>query len=322
MIQPAEARNSSTAGGPFAIDYVLMAYVLATGVLWAVAGGARGLLMAAVHVVAAAGLLWFARVPVPRNRVLAFFRLFYPVAIAPIFYTELATLNQMLFPGYFDSAVQDWEAALFGSQLSMIADNPAVAYKWLSEALHTGYFSYYFIMPVAAAGALIAAGARASHRVTVTTALAFYVSYLCFAVFPVGGPRYEFQAIGGVIADGQVYQLVHRLLEGGSSRGTAFPSSHVAVSMGTWLATWGASRTLFWILAPFTISLALGTVYGRFHYGIDAAIGVLWAIAFYRSAPFLISRLGGPRQRATLTTPSGSNHTDDPGGRSPNGTTV
>jgi len=294
MTAPSAQRAPAREGGPFAVDYVLIAYVLATGVLWAVAGGSQGLLMAPVHVVAAAGLLWFARVPVPHNRVLAFFRLFYPVAIAPIFYTELATLNQMLFPGYFDSAVQDWEAALFGGQLSMIADNPAVAYKWLSEALHAGYFSYYFIMPVAAAGALVVAGARASHRVTVTTALAFYVSYLCFAVFPVGGPRYEFQAIGGVIADGHVYQLVHRLLEGGSSRGTAFPSSHVAVSMATWLATWGASRTLFWILAPFTISLALGTVYGRFHYGIDMAIGVLWAIAFYRSAPFLISRLGGP----------------------------
>ena len=280
--------------GPFAVDYVLIAYVLATGVLWAVTAGSRGLLMAALHLVAAAGLLWFARVPVPRNRVLAFFRLFYPVAITPLFYTELATLNQMLFPGYFDAAVQDWEAAIFGSQLSMIADVPALANKWLSEILHTGYFSYYFIMPVAAAGALAAAGARASHRVTTTTALAFYVSYLCFAVFPVGGPRYEFQAIGGAIADGPVYQLVHRLLEGGSSRGTAFPSSHVAVSMATWLATWGASRTLFWILAPFTISLALGTVYGRFHYGLDAAIGALWAIAFYRSAPFLVSRLGGP----------------------------
>lgn len=286
--------SRSRDGGPFAVDYVLIAYVLATGVLWAVAGGSRGLLMMLVHAVVAAGLLWFARVPVPRNRVLAFFRLFYPVAITPIFYAELATLNQLLFPGYFDSAVQEWEAVVFGSQLSMIADSPAFAHKWLSEVLHTGYFSYYFIMPVAAGGALLAAGARASHRVTVTTALAFYVSYLCFAVFPVGGPRYEFQAIGGVIAEGNVYQLVHRLLEGGSSRGTAFPSSHVAVSMATWLATWGASRTLFWILAPFTISLALGTVYGRFHYGLDAAIGALWAIAFYRSGPFLTSRLGGP----------------------------
>ena len=287
-------RAKSRQEGPFAVDYILIAYVLATGVLWVVGGGARGLLMAVVHVVVSAGLLWFAHLPVPRNRVLAFFRVFYPVAITPIFYAELATLNQLLFPGYFDAAVQQWEAGVFGRQLSMIADNPAVAFQWLSEILHTGYFSYYFIMPVAAAGALLAAGVRASHRVTVTTALAFYVSYLCFAVFPVGGPRYEFQAIGGVIADGQVYQLVHRLLEGGSSRGTAFPSSHVAVSLSTWLATWSASRTLFWILAPFAISLTLGTVYGRFHYGIDAAIGALWAVAFYRSGPFLIARLGRP----------------------------
>jgi membrane-associated phospholipid phosphatase len=293
---PAARMEDRGGGGPYAVDYVLIAYVLATGVLAAFAGGGRGLAMAAAHAVVAVVLLRLTRFPVPNARVLAFFRLFYPIAITPLFYAELATLNQMLFPGYFDAAVQNWEAAVFGRQLSMIADDPAFAHRWLSEILHTGYFSYYFIMPVAAAGALIAAGSRAAHRVTVTTALAFYVSYLCFAVFPVGGPRYEFVPIGGAIAEGGVYQMVHRLLESGSSRGTAFPSSHVAVSMATWLATWPASRALFWLLAPFTISLAIGTVYGRFHYGLDAAIGVLWAIVFYRLSPLLVSRLGGPER--------------------------
>ena len=59
-----------------------------------------------------------------------------------------------------------------------------------------------------------------------------------------------------------------------------------------WFSAGAVNRRTFWILAPFAVSLTLGTVYGRFHYGIDMAAGLVWASAAFLAAPPLIRRLG------------------------------
>jgi membrane-associated phospholipid phosphatase len=204
---------------------------------------------------------------------------------------ELATLNQLLFPGYFDPAVQVWEEALFGVQLSVKASD-WIPYRWVSEVLHFGYVSYYLIVPTALIAAWRAAGREGLERAAFTTALAFFLCYLCFAVFPVAGPRYDFAKITGPPSDGYVFGIVHTILESGSSKGTAFPSSHVGATVSAWLSGGAVNPRAFWILAPFAVSLTLGTVYGRFHYGIDMAAGLVFALTAFFAAPPLIRRLG------------------------------
>ncbi|MEN8160459.1 MAG: fused MFS/spermidine synthase, partial [Myxococcota bacterium] len=134
---------------------------------------------------------------------------------------------------------------------------------------------YYVIVPGAAVAAFLLKGPRALERASFTIALAFFVCYLSFSVFPVAGPRYDFPQIAGEASDGRLFWLVHTILESGSSKGTAFPSSHVAATISAWFATGRESKRVFWIMAPFAVSLALGTVYGRFHYGIDALVGLI-----------------------------------------------
>jgi membrane-associated phospholipid phosphatase len=164
--------------------------------------------------------------------------------------------------------------------------------RWFSEALHLGYVSYYLVVPAALIAAWRAAGKGGLERAAFTTALAFFLCYLCFAVFPVAGPRYDFPKITGPPADGVIFGIVHSILESGSSKGTAFPSSHVAATCSAWFACGSVNKRAFWILAPFAVSLTLGTVYGRFHYGIDMAAGLVWALAAFFAAPPLIRRLG------------------------------
>ena len=79
----------------------------------------------------------------------------------------------------------------------------------------------------------------------------------------------------------------------GSQSRTAFPSSHVAATLSAWFATGRESKRVFWIMAPFAVSLTLGTVYGRFHYGIDATIGLIVAMTAYLATPWLMRRLEG-----------------------------
>lgn len=285
-------RLRSLAATPHArpVDLLAAAYIAATAVIAVLSWSSTGLVIAGLHVVALAFVHLLGRVPVPSNRFLGFLRLAWPVAVTPLLYLELATLNQLLFPGYFDATVQVWEQALFGSQLSMVMSGWYDA-LWFSEMLHFGYVSYYLVVPVALIGGFYLGGADGLERVAFTTALAFFICYLCFAVFPVAGPRYEFVGIAGPQTDGFVFGLVHSILESGSSKGTAFPSSHVAATVSAWLAAGLVDRRLMWILAPFAVSLTIGTVYGRFHYGIDSAVGLGVAILAVAWTPRLMARL-------------------------------
>lgn len=282
--------------GPLAVDYLVLAYLTVTGLVALTSLSALGIGIAVLHAVGIGIVLRGSLLPLPSHRLALFFRLFYPVALTPLLYLELAPLNQLHVSGYFDATVMQWEEALFGTQLAM-AFSEWYGRLWFSEVLHLGYFSYYFIVPGAAATAYLLKGPRALERASFTIALAFFVCYLCFSVFPVAGPRYDFPPIAGDGSNGAMYAVVHALLESGSSKGTAFPSSHVAATLSAWFATGRESRRVFWIMAPFAVSLALGTVYGRFHYGIDATVGLILAISAYLATPWLMQRLEGERPR-------------------------
>lgn len=281
---------ASGGGTVLAPDVLLAAYLLVTGVMALAAGTRSGIVLAVVHGVAAAGVVVVSRLPLPRSGPGRFFRVGYPLVVIPLLYGELRVLDQLLFHGYFDVAVQGWEHLVFGVELSMVASR-ALPYRWLSELLHLGYFAYYLIIPSAAIGAYLTGGARSLERFTLTVGLAFFICYLFFAVFPVAGPRYAFPPLSGPPAGGPVYVLVHSVVEGGSSKGTAFPSSHVAASVSALLGTWRDARRAFWILLLPVTALVLGTVYGRFHYGVDALAGLLVAAVAFGATPWLHRRL-------------------------------
>lgn len=274
-------------GGAPAGDYLLAAYLAATGLVALATLSAAGLALATAHAAGVGGVTWLARRPLPKGKAARFFRILLPVLVTPLLYTELQTLNQLVTPGYLDAEVQRWETALFGAQLSVEAAR-AAPWTWLSEPLHLGYFSYYFVVPAAAVGAYRASGDAGLERFAVTVGLAFFVCYLCFAVFPVAGPRYLFPRVGGPPAEGPMYAVVHAVLEAGSSKGTAFPSSHVAAACAALLAVRSEARSWFRVLLPFVLLLTVGTVYGRFHYGVDALAGVaVGALAWWATTPLI-----------------------------------
>lgn len=280
-------------GGRLAADRVLVAYLCVTGVLAAVSGTVTGRWLAAIHLLVA-GLLFVVTGSRrrPRSRTLQFLRGFYPVAVTPIFYAELSVLDQLFRAGFLDAVVRGWEMTLFHVELSLELSR-WLPYLGLSELLHLGYFCYYLIIPGLALWVYVTRGPEALQRVTLTIALAFYFCYVCFMVFPVAGPRYLLPGLSGPPGRGAIHGLVHHVLDSASSKGTAFPSSHVAASLSALLATWREERAAFWTgLFPVSF-LVLGTVYGRFHYGVDAAAGILvaglawWAAGRISSRPAL-----------------------------------
>lgn len=285
--------------GPLALDRLLALYLAASGVLAALSLDAAGLAAGGVHLAVALGLSRWTRRPLPVSAAGRFLRAVYPVALTPLLYAELSFLNQLFAEGYLDPIVQGWEASLFGGQPSVEVARRFPSF-WLSELLHAGYFAYYLIVPAALLGIYRTRRARALHAVAFQTALAFFLCYLVFILFPVAGPRYLFTPIAGARAEGTLFALVHAVLESGSSKGTAFPSSHIAAAWAAVLACWRIDVRWFWLLVAPAAALAAGTIYGRFHYGVDAVAGIALAFAVHATAPALLRRLGEwpPRQEA------------------------
>jgi membrane-associated phospholipid phosphatase len=255
-------------------------------------------LLAAVHLVAAALGLGIA----PVRRVWDRFALrfpraavlvgdWYPLVLLPAIYMELALLNRAVFGGrYFDDLIIGWEQALFRGQPSRTFA-PAAPFRWLSEMLHSAYLSYYLIVMVPPI--ILAAQRRWTvfREAVFTLMLAFFAHYLFFVFFPVQGPRYLFAPPGSGQAEGPAFRLAHDVLEAGSSQGSAFPSSHVGVSVAQSANALRFLKRLAPALIVLTLGLAAGAVYGGFHYAIDAVAGMALGTACAVIGPTLYRRL-------------------------------
>jgi membrane-associated phospholipid phosphatase len=233
-----------------------------------------------------------------------------PLLAVPFLYAGLPALAAAVAgadPGpapLHDARVLAWERALFPGGSPAVA----LARRWpapaLSELLHAAYLSYYALIygpPLLLwrragradrADARRAAAAFAASAFTVLAA--FVVCYLVFVPFPVQGPWYTWPHPAAV-PDGPVRGAVERLLAAGSSRGTAFPSSHVAVSVAQTCALARVAPRLAPPAAIATALLAAGAMYGGFHYGVDVVAGAAVGLAVGALAPGVWRRLaGGP----------------------------
>src|SRR5262249_36695552 len=124
----------------------------------------------------------------------------------------------------------------------------------------------------------------------------FYLCYTVFLLFPVVGPRHVFPAADNVATRTMIAQLTARFLDHVAAWGAAFPSSHVAVSVAATVAALREWRALGLVLVVPTTLLALGSVYGQFHYAVDvlAGLGVGLAVAL---GAWLASRQAGGAAR-------------------------
>jgi membrane-associated phospholipid phosphatase len=273
-------------------------WLLATALLLAVPVPpvAPRLLLLTAHLLGAALLLRqpldTARLP-GSERLWLHVRHLLPLLVVPLFYWEVPLLAEAIHGGAaYDPIVMRWEEFVFGGQPSQTFAT-AWPWLWLSEPLHAAYLSYYGIF-MGPAVALYAMGRTGAYRRVVFTLVVVVLAHqAAFVAFPVLGPRYLFPAPSGPMEAGLLYQLTHQVLESGSSPGTAFPSSHVGISVAMTIALFREGiRAAPW-LALLTTLLAIATVYGGFHYAVDAIAGVALGTAAALAAPPLYRRLRG-----------------------------
>ena len=196
----------------------------------------------------------------------------YPLVLLVGLYGQLDILNAGGVRVH-DAAVQRWELALFGGQLSREWWQAAPSRFW-STVLHGAYFSYYFVVTVPALVFLGRGDVAAVRRFVLAVMTTFVACYLAFIFFPVAGPYYTFPRPTAWFLDNAAARLVYRTLAQGSSYGAAFPSSHVAATVAAAVAAWQGSRRLGLVLLLPTVLLTIGVVYCQMHYAVDAFAGL------------------------------------------------
>jgi membrane-associated phospholipid phosphatase len=283
-------------------------YLAATAVFLVVRGNAPyrgGLIVHLLVLGAIAAATFLARIP-------AWLRAWAPLLSILFLYVELPMLIRATGYGtFFDQTVISWETALFGGQpaLEWARHMPSRA---LSEILHASYLAYYPIIASVPVLLQVQRRHREFPEAVFVLLLTFVACFVCFIAFPVAGPRYLWP---GTAPDGPIRAFTLSLLSAGSSQGTAFPSSHVAVATTQCVLAWKYfGRRAGWLVAV-SVGLAAGAVYGGFHYAIDVLAGAVFGGLVALAGLELFARIDGLAQ-ANAIAPTNPASGPDPNGSS------
>ncbi len=206
-----------------------------------------------------------------------FFRHWYPVLLFTFLYEETRYLVHIIFEGWFDPFINSFELKVFGVYPSVWFQK--ITSLPLTEYMMFSYFSYYFLLPLLGAILYFKGKIKEFDKLVFSSAVAFYISYLGFIFLPVQGPRYQLAHLyNGEITGSLFTFLAQWIVKVGGLHGGCMPSSHCAVAFVVLIFAYRYHKTLFVIFIPLIISLFISTVYARFHYFSDVAVGILIGI--------------------------------------------
>lgn len=222
-----------------------------------------------------------------KSRLNHFVRLMYPVILFTLFYRVTGGMMFLMFDRFFDAHVVSAETWLFGLEPTMFIDRHLLS-PWLNELFSACYFSYYFMLPGFMIPLFFMGRTRIIHRALTAMCLTFFLSFILFFVYPVEGPRWHQAGQYLHTVEGPLFRhLVNMVINSAAVRGGCMPSSHVGVALVILAYVFRVSRKAGWILLPINIGLAIGTVWGRFHYvsdvfvGATIGLGAVWVVEKY-----------------------------------------
>lgn len=228
----------------------------------------------------------------PTNGLLDLVRHYYAIPLFIAFYRETELLNQMFHAGYLDPHFLRLEQWLFGMQpgLELMPRFPAT---WLAEVLYAAYFSYYLMIAGVGLTLLLRDRRQFAHFIAVVS-FVFYICYTIYIFVPVVGPRIVYRGLveqplpqevipaanfdpPASVARAVCFRLMAWIYDHFEAAGAAFPSSHVAVAFCTLYFSFLYLRKIRYVHLTALILMCVSTVYGRYHYVVDVAAGMLTA---------------------------------------------
>lgn len=204
-----------------------------------------------------------------------------PLILLPLFHRETDFIPRAYGHTTYDEAFIRFEKKYFPFVMNIHYHNHADS-KLFSEFLHLCYLSFYLLIYGIPLYFYLLHDFNKYYESLFAILLLLFSCYLTHALIPVSGPRNIFEKIKDHRSQGFFFRLVHKILENGSTYGTAFPSGHTGLACVVLLITWHVQLSLFYCILPFALGLIISTIYGRFHYLIDVIVGFFYAlIAFF-----------------------------------------
>jgi len=207
------------------------------------------------------------------NRWLRFVADFGPVGYIVGFYLFLNPILDAVNVPIADDLLIRADQRIFGVQPSI----------WLAERVPPllndvllGAYTTYFLWP-AALGLVLWLQRKDVQFDEWATALMFFyaVNFALYAAVPAMGPRYYQAAFfDGPVHGWFIASHVDLMFRESPLARDCFPSGHTGISLLVLAYSWREARRFFWVALPVLVCLIVGTLAGRFHYGVDLLAAV------------------------------------------------
>ena len=223
------------------------------------------------------------------NKYTKFIRYWLPIFLFTFIYRETYPLIHIIYSGWFDPIFSKWDITIFGVNLGLWIEQ--FDHPLLNELFRLGYVSYYAIIVVGSGIHYFRGDQGDYEKMLSQVTLAFCISYLMFLLLPTQGPRFYNAPLFSTEMNGLfISHIQKKIIEVAAFPGGAFPSSHIAVVILIWFSFYKKHPITFFVLSVLSILLILGTIWGRYHYAIDAIAGILLAMAIYYSTPLILGK--------------------------------
>lgn len=230
---------------------------------------------------------------------LTYFRQLAPIVLITYWYPETYYYNQLFFKDIdkFLIASDQW---VCGCQPSTLFSELWAPAAWFNELMNFAYMSFYLALVFVHLYFLKVKTEKAffASFVLLSSFLLFYMFYI---FFPAEGPQFYICTHPSVAIPnyGPMRGLLMWLQSEGERPTGAIPSSHIGLMVTYMILFWYHARKLFYWILPFSILLALSTVYIKAHYVIDVITGAALAFPFYFYSVWLWHRLNCRLQPST-----------------------
>jgi membrane-associated phospholipid phosphatase len=214
------------------------------------------------------------------------------LVILLMYYSLWGDATHTLVTRDMDPELIEWDQRLFGFQAS-VALQPVISPP-LTAWMELAYFFHVLNIPIVACFVYLRRSKERFREMMSGVLVITFFGLIGYLLVPAIGPIYTLRDQYTVPLSVPLDVLNRQIefMDFARIKRDVFPSLHVGISFVVWLYAFRNSRKLFWILAPFVLSLFVSTVYLRYHYLVDVVAGLILAPLCYFLANWLFGRWG------------------------------
>jgi membrane-associated phospholipid phosphatase len=222
-----------------------------------------------------------------------------PLAFTLIAYREMDWFSPLMRDYSLELRWLEWDRELlYGAGLQRAIE---WAGAWLPAYLEFCYLLVYGVGPISVGILYLEKRRKLANQLLLVYLLGTLLAYALFPYFPSDPPRTLFGGIDLPNVVTPIRQFNLWILGGYGIHSSVFPSAHVSSAFSAaWALLWllPDKRRFGWGMLVYAASVAVATVYGRYHYAADALAGL--GVSVIAALTILLFGLRRPRRARGL----------------------